>query len=132
VHPKVPAWFGRRPHGKGLAHHLAPRRAAHPGNAPLKRNRFIQLSGGTKTVNREMKEKARTLAGVKGYITNLAACPDGTPVTAEVSVGNVVVELIHLVAPTALPQAYGLEVGRSRRVTAGQSAVRRPGRASGG
>ena len=27
--------------------------------------------------------KARALAGIKGYITNLAACPDGTPVTAE-------------------------------------------------
>ena len=23
------------------------------------------------------------MAGIKGYITNLAACPDGTPITAE-------------------------------------------------
>ena len=29
----------------------------------------------------------------------------------QVSVGNVVVELIPLVAPTALPKAYGLDVG---------------------
>jgi Type II intron maturase/Bacterial sugar transferase len=112
VHPKVPAWFGRRPRGKGPAHHLAPRarptqyrhdrarrtlrgidelvakaEQAVAGNAPVKRNRFIQLSGGTSTVNRELKEKARTLAGVKGYITNLAACPDGTPVTAEFVIG---------------------------------------------
>jgi hypothetical protein len=53
------------------------------GQAPVKRNRFIQLSGGTKSVNRELEAKARALAGIKGYITNLAACPDGTPVTAE-------------------------------------------------
>jgi len=32
-------------------------------------------------VNREAK--ARALAGLKGYTTNLAACPAGTPVTAE-------------------------------------------------
>jgi transposase len=49
----------------------------------VKRNRFVQLSGGTKSVNRELEAKARALAGLKGYITNLAACPDGTPVTAE-------------------------------------------------
>jgi transposase len=42
-----------------------------------------RLSGGTKTVNRELEAKARGLAGIKGYITNLAACPNGTPVTAE-------------------------------------------------
>jgi hypothetical protein len=53
------------------------------GNAPVKRNRFIQLPGGTRSVNRELEAKARALAGIKGYITNLAACPDGTPVTAE-------------------------------------------------
>ena len=34
-------------------------------------------------VNRELEDKARSLAGIKGYITNLRACPDGTPVTAE-------------------------------------------------
>jgi len=30
-------------------------------------------------VNRELKEKARTLAGIKSYITNLRACPGRTP-----------------------------------------------------
>ena len=53
----------------------------------MKRNRFVQLSGGTKTVNRDLEAKARELAGLKGYITNLAACPDGTPVTAEFVIG---------------------------------------------
>jgi hypothetical protein len=53
----------------------------------VKRNRFIQLSGGTRSVNRELEEKARALAGLKGYVTNLRACPDGTPVTAEFVIG---------------------------------------------
>ncbi len=57
------------------------------GKVPVKRNRFIQLSGGTRSVNRELEEKARALAGLKVYITNLAACPDGTPVTAEFVIG---------------------------------------------
>ena len=37
----------------------------------VKRNRFITLTGGTKTVNRDLEAKARALAGWKGYITNL-------------------------------------------------------------
>ena len=49
------------------------------GLAPVKRNRFIALDGAVKSVNRELEAKARTLAGIKGYVTNLAACPDGTP-----------------------------------------------------
>jgi hypothetical protein len=53
------------------------------GLAPVKRNRFIALDGATKSVNRELEAKARDLAGLKGYITSLAACPDGTPVTAD-------------------------------------------------
>ncbi len=32
--------------------------------------------------------KARALAGLKGYVTNLAACPDGTPVTPEFVIGS--------------------------------------------
>ena len=38
-------------------------------------------------MNRELEEKARALAGMKGYVTNLRACPDGTPVTAEFVIG---------------------------------------------
>ena len=57
------------------------------GKTPVKRNRFVQLSGGTRTVNRELEDKARALAGLKGYVTNLRACPDGTPVTAEFVIG---------------------------------------------
>jgi hypothetical protein len=53
------------------------------GKVPVKRNRFIRLDGAAKSVNRDLEAKARELAGIKGYHTNLAACPDGTPVTAE-------------------------------------------------
>ena len=56
--------------------------------APVKRNRFIQLDGTVKSVNRQLEAKARALAGLKGYITNLAACPDGTPVTADFVIGS--------------------------------------------
>jgi Transposase DDE domain len=58
------------------------------GQVPVKRNRFIRLSGGTRTVNRELEAKARALAGLKGYVTNLATCPDGTPVTPEFVIGS--------------------------------------------
>jgi len=47
--------------------------------APVKRNRFIALDGTAKSVNRELEAKARDLAGIKGYVSNLAACPDGLP-----------------------------------------------------
>jgi hypothetical protein len=72
---------------RGIDEQVRKAEQAVAGNAPVKRNRFIQLSGGTKSVNRELEEKARGLAGIKGYVTNLAACPDGTPVTAEFVIG---------------------------------------------
>ena len=53
------------------------------GKTAVTRNRFVQLSGGTRSVNRALEAKARALAGLKGYVTNLAACPDGTPITAK-------------------------------------------------
>jgi transposase len=37
----------------------------------VKRNRFIKLTGATKSVNRDLEVKARALAGWKGYTTNL-------------------------------------------------------------
>jgi transposase len=41
------------------------------GKAPVKRNRFITLDGATKSVNRNLEAKARALAGIKGYTTNI-------------------------------------------------------------
>ena len=68
---------------RGIDEQVAKAAKAVAGLAPVKRNRFIALDGATKSVNRELEAKARSLAGLKGYVTNLAACPDGTPVTAE-------------------------------------------------
>jgi hypothetical protein len=73
---------------RGISEQVAKAEQAVAGNAPVKRNRFIALDGATTSVNRELEAKARALAGIKGYITNLAASPDGTPVTAEFVTGS--------------------------------------------
>jgi transposase len=43
------------------------------GKAPVKRNRYIKLTGATKSVNRALETKTRALAGLKGYTTNLTS-----------------------------------------------------------
>lgn len=53
----------------------APVAKAVAGLATVKRNRFIALDGAVKSVNREMEAWAMDLAGLKGYVTSLAACP---------------------------------------------------------
>jgi hypothetical protein len=40
------------------------------GKAPVKRNRFIKLTGATKSVNRDLQAKVRAPAGLKGYTTS--------------------------------------------------------------
>jgi hypothetical protein len=72
----------------GIDEQVAKAAKAVAGLAPVKRNRFIQLEGAVKSVNRELEDKARTLAGIKGYKTNLAVTPDGTPVTADFVIGS--------------------------------------------
>jgi hypothetical protein len=72
---------------RGIGDQVAKAEKAVAGQAPVKRNRFIQLSGGIRRVNRQLEDKARAIAGLKGYVTNLRACPDGTPVTAEFVIG---------------------------------------------
>jgi hypothetical protein len=64
---------------RGIDEQVAKAAEAVAGLAPLKRNRFIQLDGAAKSINRELEARARSLAGLKGYITSLAACPGGTP-----------------------------------------------------
>ena len=46
------------------------------GLVPVKRNRFITLSGGTRSVNRDLEAKVRALAGWKPYVTNLDQSAD--------------------------------------------------------
>jgi hypothetical protein len=68
---------------RGIDEQVAKAEKAVAGQTAVKRNRFVQLTGGTRTVNRTLEAKARALAGIKGYVTNLDACPDGTPITAQ-------------------------------------------------
>ena len=64
---------------RGISEQVAKAEQAVAGNAPVKRNRFIQLDGATTSVNRELEAKARALAGIKGYLTNLAGLPRRHP-----------------------------------------------------
>ena len=50
----------------GIDEQVAKAQRAVDGHAPVKRNRYIQLSGATKSVNRTLEAKARGLAGLKG------------------------------------------------------------------
>ncbi len=58
---------------RGIDEQVAKAEKAVAGKVPVKRNRFITLAGGDKSVNRELERKARTLAGWKSYITNINA-----------------------------------------------------------
>lgn len=72
---------------RGIDEQVAKAERAVAGKTAVKRNRFVRLTGGTRSVNRQLETKARALAGLKGYLTNLQACPDGTPITADFVIG---------------------------------------------
>ncbi|MGK2881523.1 MAG: IS1634 family transposase [Mycobacterium sp.] len=55
----------------GIDTQVAKAERAVAGKEPVKRNRFVKLTGGDKTVNRELEAKARAVAGLKAYITNI-------------------------------------------------------------
>jgi Transposase DDE domain len=55
----------------GIDQQVAKAEKAVAGQAAIKRNRFVTLHGGTRTVNRELEAKVRTLAGWKPYVTNI-------------------------------------------------------------
>jgi Transposase DDE domain len=56
---------------RGIDEQIAKAQRAVDGYVPIKRNRYIQLTGATKSVNRTLEAKTRALAGWKGYTTNL-------------------------------------------------------------
>ena len=60
----------------GIDTQIAKAERAVAGQEPVKRNRFVKLTGGDKTINRDLEAKARAVAGLKAYITNLT---DPTP-----------------------------------------------------
>ena len=41
------------------------------GSRPMKKDRFVKVDGATKGVNWDLVERARQVAGLKGYVTNL-------------------------------------------------------------
>jgi Transposase DDE domain len=56
---------------RGIDEQIAKAERAVAGKVPVKRNRFVTLTGADKAVNRTLEAKARALAGWKGYSTNL-------------------------------------------------------------
>ena len=60
----------------GIDTQVAKAEQAVAGKTPVKRNRFVTLTGGTKTINRDLEAKVRALAGWKSYVTNLEATPE--------------------------------------------------------
>ena len=58
---------------RGIDEQVRKAERAVDGHAPVKRNRYIQLTGAAKSVNRTLEAKTRALAGWKGYTTNLAS-----------------------------------------------------------
>jgi Transposase DDE domain len=60
---------------RGIDEQVAKAQRAVDGHAPVKRNRYIQLTGATKSVNHTLEAKTRALAGWKGYTTNLVGQP---------------------------------------------------------
>ena len=54
-----------------VGHDDRPSGVLNAGMVPVKRNRFVKLSSGDKSVNRELEAKVRGLAGLKAYITNI-------------------------------------------------------------
>ena len=55
----------------GIEQQVAKAEKAVAGQAAIKRNRFVSLTGGTRAVNRQLESKARALAGWKPYVTNI-------------------------------------------------------------
>jgi len=63
---------------RGIDEQVAKAEKAVAGKVPVKRNRFVTLTGGNRAVNRTLEAKARALAGIKAYVTNM---PNPTPET---------------------------------------------------
>lgn len=55
---------------RGIDEQVKNAQAAIGGKAAIKRNRFVTITGGKRSLNTELEAKARAIAGIKGYITN--------------------------------------------------------------
>ena len=61
---------------RGIDDQIRKAERAVDGHAPVKRNRYIQLTGAAKSVNRTLEAKTRALAGWKGY-ADVGVMPTG-------------------------------------------------------
>ena len=62
---------------------IARAEAVAAGTRPLKRDRFVRTDGATKGVDWDLVDRARSLIGLKGYVTNIPAeTMDGEAVIA--------------------------------------------------
>jgi hypothetical protein len=61
---------------RGIDEQVTEAEYAVAGKAPVKRNRYINLTGATKSVNRDLEAKTRALAGWKGY-ADVGVMPTG-------------------------------------------------------
>jgi hypothetical protein len=56
---------------RGIDQQIAKAENTVAGKTPVKRNRYVRLTGAAKSVNRTLEARNRALAGIKDYITNL-------------------------------------------------------------
>jgi hypothetical protein len=59
---------------RGIDEQVTKAEQAVAGKTPVKRNRFVQLSGGTRTVNRELEEKTRAAPDNVAVTRRFSAC----------------------------------------------------------
>lgn len=67
---------------RGIDEQIGKAQKAVEGKAPVKRNRFIKLTGAAKSIDRELEAKTRALAGWKAYRTNQTDQPAGVIIDA--------------------------------------------------
>ncbi|WP_460708022.1 IS1634 family transposase, partial [Myceligenerans halotolerans] len=56
---------------RGIDEQVTKANKALAGKAAVKRNRFVKLTGGTRSLDQALIDKTRSLAGIKSYVTNL-------------------------------------------------------------
>jgi hypothetical protein len=61
---------------RGIDQQIAKAANAVAGKTPVKRNRYVRLSGAVKTVNRTLEARNRALAGIKA---TSPTCPTPSP-----------------------------------------------------
>lgn len=89
---------------RGIDTQVAKAEKAVAGKIPVKRNRFVHLSSATRSINRDLEKRARTLAGWKDYVTNLPNPDPETVISAYHRLYNIEKSFAHVqVRPASTP-----------------------------